>query len=68
MLILDQTAYQKCLLISTSDQNFVKLSIQVTYDVRTLNVTNYDGMEAQEHTELRILAISNGVSSNKLFR
>ena len=51
MLIWGKTAYQKCLLISTSDQNLVKLSKQVTYDVRTLNVTNIDGIEAQDHTE-----------------
>ena len=59
MLILDQTAYQKCLLISTSDQNFVKLSKQATNDVRTSNVANIDGLEAQDHTELKSIAISN---------
>lgn len=46
MLIWDQTAYQKCLLISTSDQNFMKLSKQVTNDVRNSNVPNIDGWEA----------------------
>ena len=46
----------------------MKLSIHVTYDVRTSNVTNIEGMEAQDHTELKKIAISNGVSSNKLGR
>ena len=68
MLIWDQTAYQKCLLISTSDQNLVKLSKQTTYDVGTSNVTNIEGMEAQDHTELKMLAISNAISSIKLCR
>ena len=68
VLILGQTAYQKCLLISTSDQNFVKLKTQATYDVRTSNVTNYEGLETQDHTEFKILAISKAISSNKLYR
>ena len=63
-----QTAYQKCLLISTSEQNFMKLSIQVTYDVRALNVPNFDSMEVQEHTELNKVAISKATSLNKLYR
>ena len=46
----------------------MKLSKQVTNDVRTSNVTNIEGMEAQDHTELKKIAISNGVSSNKQCR
>ena len=68
MLILGQIAYQKCLLISTSDQNLMKLSKQSTNDVRDSNVANYDGMKAQDQSELNTLAISNAISSNKHFR
>ena len=68
MLIWDQTAYQKCLLISTLGQNFMKLSKQSTNDVRTSNVANIDGLETQDHTEFKILAISKAISSNKLYR
>ena len=46
----------------------MKLSKQTSNDVRSSNVANYDGMKAQDQTELSILAISKAISSNKLGR
>ena len=62
---MDKTAYHKCLLISTCDQNLMELKTQTTYDVGTSNVTNYDGLKAYEHTELHKSSNKQAISSNK---
>ena len=68
VLILDKTAYHKCLFLSTCDQNLVKLRTQTKYDVETSKVTNNDGSKAQNHSKAQKESNEQWYKLNKLSR
>ena len=58
-----QTAYHKCLLISTCDKNLMKLKTQTTKVVKTSNATDFRSMRGQIYQEAQIQVTSYEISS-----